>query len=106
MCYGRGCPIIPTVNQNPSVVQAKAIPGATKYLAAAYWSLTTVATIGFGDILPNTDAERAVMLMVEIIGVVFFGEHPPAFITYIRFAPAFAVHASALGLLVLQVLAI
>jgi len=43
------------------------------YLAAAYWSLTTVSTIGFGDILPITNAERAVMLMSQITGVLFFG---------------------------------
>ena len=43
------------------------------YLVAAYWSLTTVVTIGFGDVTPSTDAERAVMLFVELTGVVFFG---------------------------------
>lgn len=54
-------------------MQALSIPGPTVYLAAAYWSLTTVATIGFGDILPVTNAERAVMLLVQITGVLFFG---------------------------------
>ena len=56
-----------------SCLQALAIPGPTIYLAAAYWSLTTVATIGFGDILPVTNAERAIMLLVQITGVLFFG---------------------------------
>ena len=56
-----------------SCSQALAIPGPTIYLAAAYWSLTTVATIGFGDILPVTNAERAIMLLVQITGVLFFG---------------------------------
>lgn len=32
-----------------------------------------MATIGFGDILPVTNAERAVMLLVQITGVLFFG---------------------------------
>lgn len=54
-------------------LQAKMIPGPDIYLAAAYWSLTTVSTIGFGDILPITNAERAVMLMSQITGVLFFG---------------------------------
>lgn len=53
--------------------QARSIPGPRVYLAAAYWSLTTVVTIGFGDVTPSTDAERAVMLVVELAGVVFFG---------------------------------
>ena len=54
-------------------MQARSIPGPQVYLAAAYWSLTTVVTIGFGDITPHTDAERAVMLFVELAGVIFFG---------------------------------
>ncbi|KAL0037532.1 hypothetical protein WJX77_001322 [Trebouxia sp. C0004] len=53
--------------------EARSIPGPDVYLAAAYWSLTTVSTIGFGDILPITNAERAVMLMSQITGVLFFG---------------------------------
>lgn len=55
------------------VVQARAIPGPRVYLAAAYWSLTTVSTIGFGDVTPITDAERAVLLLLELTGVLFFG---------------------------------
>ncbi len=54
-------------------IQARSIPGPDVYLAAAYWSLTTVSTIGFGDILPITNAERGVMLMSQITGVLFFG---------------------------------
>lgn len=54
-------------------VQARAIPGPRIYLAAAYWSLTTVSTIGFGDVTPITDAERAVLLLLELTGVLFFG---------------------------------
>ncbi|KAL0047426.1 hypothetical protein WJX82_003095 [Trebouxia sp. C0006] len=53
--------------------EARSIPGPDVYLAAAYWSLTTVSTIGFGDILPITNAERGVMLMSQITGVLFFG---------------------------------
>lgn len=53
--------------------QARTIPGPRVYLAAAYWSLTTVATIGFGDLTPVTDAERAVLLFMELTGVLFFG---------------------------------
>ena len=54
-------------------VQVDLIPGPEIYLAAAYWSLTAISTIGFGDITPVTNAERAVMLLVEILGVLFFG---------------------------------
>jgi len=32
-----------------------------------------VSTIGFGDVTPITDAERAVLLLLELTGVLFFG---------------------------------
>ena len=54
-------------NRTVTILQAKSIPGPYVYLAAAYWSLTTVSTIGFGDILPITNAERAVMLFFGIL---------------------------------------
>ncbi|KAA6417271.1 MAG: cyclic nucleotide-binding [Trebouxia sp. A1-2] len=53
--------------------EAHSIPGPSVCLAAAYWSLTTVSTIGFGDILPRSNAERAVMLFAQLMGVLFFG---------------------------------
>ena len=66
-------PVVTHLVHDMFVVQARGIPGPQVYLAAAYWSLTTVVTIGFGDVTPSTDAERAVMLFVELAGVVFFG---------------------------------
>ncbi len=35
--------------------------------------LDYVSTIGFGDILPRSDAERAIMLFSQLMGVLFFG---------------------------------
>lgn len=58
---------------NDVYIQVHMIPGPTIWLAAAYWSLTTVSTIGFGDITPRTDPERAVMLFAQLTGVLFFG---------------------------------
>ena len=54
-------------------IQAEGVPGPTVWLAAAYWSLTIVSTIGFGDVLPYTNAERGVMLLAQLAGVLFFG---------------------------------
>ena len=54
-------------------VQAREISGPDIYLTAAYWALTTLTTIGFGDVTPISNAERAVLLFVELMGVLFFG---------------------------------
>ncbi|KAL4451688.1 hypothetical protein ABPG75_007350 [Micractinium tetrahymenae] len=46
---------------------------ATRWLVSVYFALTTVATIGYGDITPFTTAEVAVTIIFEVIGVAFFG---------------------------------
>ncbi|KAL3138951.1 hypothetical protein ABBQ32_005763 [Trebouxia sp. C0010 RCD-2024] len=67
--YGSSDPTADTLTK----AEVDLIPGPVIYLAAAYWSLTAITTIGFGDITPITNAERGVMLLVEILGVLFFG---------------------------------
>lgn len=42
----------------------------TKYTAALYWTMTTMATVGYGDIVPLTNAERAFACVVELLGAV------------------------------------
>lgn len=43
------------------------------YLKAAYWSVTTLATVGYGDITPVTDAEIEYAIVVMIVGFFTFG---------------------------------
>jgi hypothetical protein len=38
-----------------------------------YWSLTTITTIGYGDISPNTSLELVVSIFVFLVGAVTFG---------------------------------
>ncbi|OMJ67460.1 hypothetical protein SteCoe_35375 [Stentor coeruleus] len=40
-----------------------------KYLASIYWAITTLATIGYGDITPYTAIEKATGMIWMIIGV-------------------------------------
>lgn len=42
------------------------------YVEAAYWALTTVATIGYGDVTPNGTAQVLYTMLVMLIGVGVF----------------------------------
>lgn len=43
-----------------------------KYIAVLYWSLTTMSTIGFGDIVPKTTTERVFTTVSMILGACIF----------------------------------
>ena len=42
------------------------------YVASLYWTITTLATVGYGDIIPNTSLERVIAMLWMFIGVCFF----------------------------------
>lgn len=44
----------------------------SKYIASIYWSLTTLTTIGFGDITPGTSLERFFTIIWMMFGVGFY----------------------------------
>ena len=43
-------------------------PGFTSIPMSIYWAITTITTVGFGDITPRTDAGRAVASVVMLLG--------------------------------------
>lgn len=47
---------------------------AMRYMTAAYWSITTVSTIGYGDISPNLNSKMELVfsIVVEFIGMFIF----------------------------------
>jgi hypothetical protein len=38
-----------------------------------YWAMTTISTVGYGDITPNTDAERLYSMVAMVFGGAFYG---------------------------------
>mmetsp|Transcript_142796 Transcript_142796/g.274191 ORF Transcript_142796/g.274191 Transcript_142796/m.274191 type:complete len:531 (+) Transcript_142796:1-1593(+) len=44
-----------------------------EYLAALYWSMTTLTTVGYGDITPTTDGERIYTTLAMVVGGGFYG---------------------------------
>jgi hypothetical protein len=44
-------------------------PPITQYMSSLYWSMTTLTTVGYGDITPTTDLEIAFTLTVMFLGI-------------------------------------
>jgi len=45
----------------------------TRYLAGLYWTVATLTTIGFGDVVVETDNERVVSVIVMLFGAFQYG---------------------------------
>jgi CRP-like cAMP-binding protein len=56
-------------NDGPSISDES---GMTKYITSMYWLLTTLTTIGYGDITPRTDSEMWFANLIMIMGTIFF----------------------------------
>ena len=44
-----------------------------QYVTTLYWSITTLATVGYGDIVPINTAERLVTIVIMLLGATVFG---------------------------------
>jgi len=48
-------------------------PKERRYLAALYWAMTTLTTLGYGDVVPVSDKERLYAMVAMVIGGAFYG---------------------------------
>eukprot|EP00931_Biecheleriopsis_adriatica_P078205 TRINITY_DN51668_c0_g1_i1.p1 TRINITY_DN51668_c0_g1~~TRINITY_DN51668_c0_g1_i1.p1 ORF type:complete len:788 (+),score=133.85 TRINITY_DN51668_c0_g1_i1:290-2365(+) len=44
-----------------------------RYLAALYWAVTTLTTVGYGDVTPKSHGERGYVMLAMVIGSAFYG---------------------------------
>ena len=43
------------------------------YIKALYWTVASLTTVGYGDIVPNSNSSRLYAMLVMIAGVAFYG---------------------------------
>lgn len=43
-----------------------------RYITAMYWSLSTMTTVGYGDVIPGTNKEKIVAMFCMVIGITVF----------------------------------
>eukprot|EP00951_Prasinocladus_malaysianus_P001906 scaffold13534_cov27-Prasinocladus_malaysianus.AAC.1 len=49
------------------------LPEFQLYIGSLYWSVMTVSTIGYGDIVPDTSLERTFVILAMLIGAFAYG---------------------------------
>ncbi|KAG5176259.1 hypothetical protein JKP88DRAFT_171308, partial [Tribonema minus] len=71
-----GCDAAAAAAAPPSPARWRKCGGDTphsRYLASIYWTITTIMTVGYGDISPTTSGERAYALLIESVGATALG---------------------------------
>ncbi len=59
------------IRLNPTFLADK--DSITRYIRSLYWSVTTLTTIGYGDIVPTTNIQTVYTMGVMIVGVGIYG---------------------------------
>jgi len=59
-------------------------PYVSRYVAALYWAIMTMVTVGYGDIHAVTTKERVLSIIVELCGVVIYGALIAAIVKFLN----------------------
>jgi voltage-gated potassium channel len=62
-------------------------PKIVRFMDALWWAVTTVTTVGYGDIIPVTDAGKFIGMAMMILGSALFWSFPAIFAA-VLLAPA------------------
>ena len=64
---------LPFAGINTTIVDGSTVtPLLDQYVFAAYWGITVLSSVGFGDITPQTNNERIFSIIVELFGCILF----------------------------------
>lgn len=71
--------VIEATNYGAEITWLTVVPGMStyswfdRYILSVYWSTITTVTVGYGDIVPQTTAERIFVIIVTFIVCGVFG---------------------------------
>lgn len=51
----------------------EALPPVDRYVSSFYWTITTIATIGYGDITPKGSQQMLFVILIELFGAAMYG---------------------------------
>jgi hypothetical protein len=71
LCHWMAC--FMAASEGSIVQAADSSDMSSRYLLCMYWAMTTLSTVGYGDVTPSTDMGRGYAMLAMIVGGAFYG---------------------------------